>query len=82
MSSPGRAADDVLGEDVAAASYGEPNPVFVALEDVVGHVGIERFHYCQSIVALVVDVVAWGTGDVGCRRVKPIILTCQYGATN
>ena len=45
MLSLGRSGDDVLGKDVAAASHGEPNPVLVVLEDVVGHVGVERFHH-------------------------------------
>ena len=55
----GRAADDVVGEDVVTASYGEPHAVFVVLEGVIGHVGVERLQHRQSSVAVVVDVVTW-----------------------
>ena len=55
--SPGRAADDVVGEDVVAASHGEPDAVLVVLEGVVGHIGVERLQHRQSSVAVVVDVV-------------------------
>ena len=55
----GRAADDVVGEDVVAASHGEPDAVLVVLEGVVGHIGVERLQHRQSSIAIVVDVVTW-----------------------
>ena len=63
----GRTADDVVGEDVVAASHGEPDAVLVVLEGVVGHVGVERLHHGQSSVAVVVDVVTWNEGEGGYR---------------
>ena len=54
----GRSGDDVLGEEVSAAPYGEPDAVLVVFEEVIGHVGVERLHHCQSSVTVVVDVVS------------------------
>ena len=58
------AADDVLGEEVAATPYRKPNTVRVVFEDVVRHVGVEGLHHSQSSVAVVVDVVAWRKSEV------------------
>ena len=43
-----RAADEVLGEDVMAASYGDSHIVLVVLKYVAGHAGVERLHHCRS----------------------------------
>lgn len=55
----GRSADDVLGEDIVAASHGEPDAVPVAVERVVRHIGAERLEHRHPSVAVAVDVVAW-----------------------
>ena len=55
--SPCRAADEVVGEYVAAATHGQPDAVLVVLKDVVGHVGIEAFHERDAGAAVVMDVV-------------------------
>lgn len=54
----GRAADDVVGEDVVAAPHGEPDAVPVALERVVRHISPEGLEHRHPSVAVVVDVVA------------------------
>ena len=53
----GRTPDNVIGEDIAAASHGDSHPVLVVLEDIVRYVGVEGLHHCQSRVPIVVDVV-------------------------
>ena len=59
----GRAADDVVGEDVVAASHGEPDAVPVVLELVVRHVSPEGLEHRHPSVAVVVDVVTWYGSD-------------------
>ena len=53
-----KAADEVLGKDVMAASYGGSHTVLLVFKHVVGHVGVERLHHGQSSVAVVVDTIA------------------------
>lgn len=55
--SPGRAADEVVGEYVTATTHGQPDPVLVVFDYVVGHVGIKTFHQRDAGAAVVVDVV-------------------------
>lgn len=73
----GRAADDVRGEDVAAASCGDSHAVAVVFEDVVGHVGVEIFHHRHISVTAVVDVVACELGRVGFIRVRQSVRHLQ-----
>lgn len=69
----GRFADDVFGEDVSAASYGEPHAELVVLEDIVGHIGVERLQHGHASISIVVDVVAWSGGKRGAPKILPTL---------
>lgn len=60
----GRTAFDVLEKHIVTASHGRYRAVRIALEDIVGHAGVQRRHRRQSVFAVVVDVVASRNGDV------------------
>ena len=68
-----RAADDIVGEGIAARCRREPGPVRVVLEDVVAYVAVAQLHHRQSSVGVVVDVVACRKCNMGCRCVRPVI---------
>lgn len=48
-----------------ATPYGEPHTELVVLENVIGHVCVERLQHGHSSITVVVDVVSWGNKN-GC----------------
>lgn len=48
----------VVGEDIVGASHRQPYAVFVVLERVLRHLGIEHLHQCHSSVGIAVYVVS------------------------
>ena len=63
LCSLGGVTDEVIGENVVRATHGQPGAVFIVLEGVVGHAGIENFHQRHSSVAVVVDVVSFNQNN-------------------
>ena len=54
----GGVGDDVVGEHVVGASHGKPYAVLVALEYIVGYLGIKSLHQRHSGIAVIMNIVA------------------------